>query len=63
MPAGGGRLTLPSVLTPIFRANKALTITDFYNSLEELEYALEVLEEDLKRRQITALNWTRGRSQ
>ncbi|WP_172618685.1 hypothetical protein [Candidatus Methanomassiliicoccus intestinalis] len=55
-------MTLPSVLTPIFKANKALTINELNKSLDELEFALNILEEDLKKRQITALNWTRRRS-
>lgn len=48
-------MSLPSLLTPICQANKALTIEEFNRSLDKLELALIAVEEDQKKRQIGAL--------
>ncbi|WP_172618643.1 hypothetical protein [Candidatus Methanomassiliicoccus intestinalis] len=56
-------MSLPSLLSPIFKANKSLDIAEFYKSLDELEFALAAIENDQKERQMIALNWTRRRSQ
>lgn len=55
-------MSLPSLLTPICAANKALTIDEFNRSLDKLELALNAVEEDLKKRQLIALEWTKRRS-
>ena len=59
---GGESLSLPSLLTPICQANKALTIEEFNRSLDKLELALIAVEEDQKKRQIGALSFIRKRS-